>query len=75
MIYLKRSKDKVICITGAGGSIGKELCNQIINCKPRKLILIENNEHSLYLVNKFLLEKLSNIEVTPILGDLKIKTN
>jgi len=43
---------KVVCVSGAGGSIGSELCRKILELNPRKLILIENNEPSLYKVEK-----------------------
>ena len=41
-------KDKVVLVTGAGGSIGSEICRQIIRIKPKSLILYEQNEHALY---------------------------
>ena len=41
-----------ICITGAGGSIGSELCKQIARFKPKNIILIERNEPSLYKINE-----------------------
>ena len=45
-------KDEVVCVTGAGGSIGSELCRKIIKLSPKKLIVIDNNEPSLYEINK-----------------------
>ena len=45
-----------ICVTGAGGSIGSELCRQIIKQKPSKLVLLDNNEYALYLINQELNE-------------------
>lgn len=48
----KNIRDKVVLVTGAGGSIGSELCRQIIKFSPEVLILIENNEHSMYLISE-----------------------
>ncbi len=46
----KNIRDQVILVTGAGGSIGSELCRQIIKFDPKSLILIDSSEHSLYLI-------------------------
>src|SRR5690606_30419165 len=43
--------DRTILVTGAGGSIGSELCRQISAMKPRKLLLLENSEYSLYAIH------------------------
>jgi FlaA1/EpsC-like NDP-sugar epimerase len=62
-------KNKVCCVTGAGGSIGSELVKQIIRLIPKKIVLFEINEYSLYS----LMQEISNInedlEIVHILGD------
>ena len=65
-------QDKVVLITGAGGSIGSELCRQVLSLKPRKLILLELSEFALYKIEQELEEikttlKL-NIEIERVLG-------
>ncbi len=65
-------KNISVCVTGAGGSIGSELCRQIIKLKPEKLILIDNHEPSLYLIYNEILENISfkDIVIKPILGSI-----
>jgi len=64
--------DKVVMVTGAGGSIGSELCRQIVFLKPKQLILFEVNEFSLYQVDQEL-ERIGmpNVEILPILGSVR----
>ena len=62
-------ENKSICVTGSGGSIGSELCQQIIRLKPKKIILFEQSELNLYK----LLEKINEIfpratQLIPVLG-------
>ncbi len=65
--------DNVICITGAGGSIGSELCRQIIKLKPKRIVMIEQSELSLYELNQELISKTNNIELIPLLGNIQHK--
>ena len=68
-------KDKVVMVTGAGGSIGSELCRQIIQNAPTKLILFELSEFSLYSIDKELREYQeangTDIPVLPLLGSVQ----
>lgn len=59
---------KVILITGAGGSIGSELCREVIKLNPKKLILFERSESLLYEIEKEL--KIAKIEITSVLGSI-----
>jgi FlaA1/EpsC-like NDP-sugar epimerase len=68
--------EKVVIITGAGGSIGSELARQIFSLKPKKLILIENNEYALYKINLEITDiltktkKIKNVKLIPLLGSV-----
>lgn len=61
---------KVILVTGAGGSIGSELCRQILKRNPVKLILLEVNEYSLYQIERELLSYTHEVEIVPILNSV-----
>tara|TARA_B100000989_G_scaffold298531_1_gene288298 strand:- start:3574 stop:5538 length:1965 start_codon:yes stop_codon:yes gene_type:complete len=64
--------NKTICVTGCGGSIGSEICREIIKYFPKKLILIDNSESSLYEINQELTKISSNnILLEMVLGDVK----
>ena len=48
-------RDKVVMVTGAGGSIGSELCRQILKHAPKRLLLFEHNEYALYTIDQDLI--------------------
>ncbi|WP_245820415.1 polysaccharide biosynthesis protein [Flavimaricola marinus] len=61
-----------ILVTGAGGSIGSELCKQLVLCKPRRLVLMEISELALYNINNELAElaRHQGVELIPSLGSV-----
>ena len=66
--------NKVVLVTGAGGSIGSELCRQIAQFQPKNLILFDKTENSLFHIEMEFRQRFSNIFVTPVLGDVKYKS-
>ncbi len=72
----KNVKDKVVMVTGAGGSIGSELCRQIIKSQPKTLILFELSEFALYKIDRELSSLLVSdpelsVELVPLLGSVQ----
>ena len=62
-------RDAVVCVTGAGGSIGSELCRQILQLAPKTLILLESSEPSLYALEQELRQQRpSSVALLPVLG-------
>lgn len=62
---------KRVLVTGAGGSIGSEICRQVARFKPQKLILFENAETPLFLIEKELIQDFSQLPIVPIIGDVR----
>jgi FlaA1/EpsC-like NDP-sugar epimerase len=63
-------RDKTVMITGAGGSIGSELCRQVAQFSPKRLVLFERSEFNLYQIHMNILELFPDLKVNAIIGDL-----
>jgi len=70
----KNINSKTVLVTGAGGSIGSELCRQIIKLKPKKLLLLELNEFGLYKIYEELQNYNKGLKIISILADCKEQT-
>ncbi len=70
----RNNRDQVVLVTGAGGSIGSELCRQLLYCAPRQLVLVERGEFELYQVHQELegLRKEHGLqtEIVPLLASV-----
>jgi FlaA1/EpsC-like NDP-sugar epimerase len=63
-------RDKSVLITGAGGSIGSELCCQVAQFSPRRLVLYERSEFNLYQIQMKLMELFPELEIHAVIGDV-----
>ncbi|WP_422416451.1 polysaccharide biosynthesis protein [Pseudomonas sp. GZD-222] len=68
-------RDQVVLVTGAGGSIGSELCRQILSLAPKTLLLFEHSEFNLYSImselEKRVVREALSVQVLPILGSVR----
>ncbi|MBT2790424.1 polysaccharide biosynthesis protein [Paraburkholderia strydomiana] len=64
-------KNRVVMVTGAGGSIGSELCRQILRFGPVQLVAFDVSEFSIYRLNEELTDRYPEVSVVPIIGDVK----
>lgn len=71
-------RDQSVMVTGAGGSIGSELCRQIVDLKPAVLVLYEHSEYGLYAIHSELLRWIASrsldVKLVPILGSIRNST-
>lgn len=59
-----------VVITGAGGSIGSEICRQVAACNPSRLVLFERHEFALYEIERELRRKFPQLTIEPVIGDV-----
>ncbi|SIQ69367.1 NDP-sugar epimerase, includes UDP-GlcNAc-inverting 4,6-dehydratase FlaA1 and capsular polysaccharide biosynthesis protein EpsC [Aromatoleum tolulyticum] len=65
---------KVVLVTGAGGSIGGELCRQLSRFSPARVVLFEQNEFALYTIEQWFAQNCPELAVVPLAGDVKDAT-
>jgi FlaA1/EpsC-like NDP-sugar epimerase len=66
-------KDKTVLITGAGGSIGSEICRQLLRFHPAKLILLDHSENNLFLIENELKTRYEFENAFPIVASIQVK--
>lgn len=65
-------ENKTVLVTGAGGSIGSELCRQVLKFKPQRLLLLGHGENSIYLIHRELMGKYGQqLEIIPLIADIQ----
>jgi FlaA1/EpsC-like NDP-sugar epimerase len=62
---------QTVLVTGAGGSIGSELCRQISRFKPQKLLLLGRGEQSIYYINSECRTRFPDLPILPIIADIR----
>lgn len=73
VLISKIIKGKTILVTGAGGSIGSEICRQISALEPKRILLLGRGENSIYQINKELSGK-HDVDIVPLIADIQNKT-
>lgn len=70
---ISQFKDRAILITGAGGSIGSEICRQLLRFKPARLIMVDHSENNLFYIESELNNKFRYSDGVPIVANIKDK--
>jgi FlaA1/EpsC-like NDP-sugar epimerase len=76
LLLAKNIADKTVLVTGAGGSIGSELCRQILALRPKVLVLVEQGEYNLYAIEQDLLARRAagsggEAQIVPLLASVQ----
>jgi len=67
-------RGQTVLVTGAGGSIGSELCRQVATCKPARLVLLDRYENTLYYLEHELRERCPDVPTTSVIADVSDST-
>jgi FlaA1/EpsC-like NDP-sugar epimerase len=67
----ERVANRTVLVTGAGGSIGSELCRQVLPCKPRRLVLLGHGEHSIFTLLADLSRRDSAVPLVPVIASVQ----
>ncbi len=67
----KMLSEKTVLVTGAGGSIGSELCRQISRFNPKRVVLVETSEFALYMIEQWFRDHHPEVHIEPLTGDVK----
>ena len=62
---------RCVLVTGAGGSIGSELCRQILKFQPTKILLLGRGENSIFAIHQELKKRPEPVEIVPIIADVR----
>ena len=65
------NKDRVVCVTGAGGSIGSELCRQVCRFAPKALVLVEHSENNLFQIERELRATYPDVAIFACIADIR----
>ncbi|EON19582.1 UDP-N-acetylglucosamine 4,6-dehydratase [Cupriavidus sp. GA3-3] len=69
-LFAKCTQRKTVMVTGAGGSIGRELCRQIASQEPQRLILFDHSEYALYAIEQELRQRYPDLQITARIGSV-----
>lgn len=62
---------RTILVSGAGGSIGSELCRQIARYRPQRIVMLESSEFSLYTIEQEFVRRFPGVAISAVIGDVK----
>ena len=67
-------RNKRIMVTGAGGSIGSELCRQLAGLKPGELVMLDKDEFSIYAIDGRMRQEFPEVKAVPLIGDVRSRS-